>query len=172
MTSVDKKAMQPNPFARYGATKLVQGSVVQPELSGLRLIFSPCIEWASDRKPSFDGLPLLDLMAKKWPQVKVELKGWFAERVGFKLGSLKNTITQSDVQVVHALVFDKDGKLNEKALTTCLKKLVEQAKYEKASLHVSSLTTEAIPQLTDMLQKQAIEQGVAVYYYTEKSKTA
>jgi len=158
--------MQPNTFVKHGMTKMVAGSVVHPELSGLRLVLAFAQEYASDKKPTFDQYPLYDVLDKKWNVAKREIKAWFAERSGFKLGNLKNTIVQSDIQLVHALVYDKDGNLDTKALTTAVKKLVEMAKYERASVHVSTLLTEAVPQLTEMLQKQAIEQGVSVYYYT------
>ena len=68
------------------------------------------------------------------------------------------------------LVQDKTGKVDQKALQTAIKKVSEKAKYEKASVHVSTLLTSAIPELQDLLIKGLVEEGVSVYFYNEPTK--
>jgi hypothetical protein len=41
------------------------------------------------------------------------------------------------------------------------------AKYERASIHVSTLLTDSIPELQESLTKELVENGVSVYYYEE-----
>jgi len=41
------------------------------------------------------------------------------------------------------------------------------ALYERASLAVSTLLTEAIPELHDLLTKELVEYGVSVLFYVE-----
>ena len=54
-----------------------------------------------------------------------------------------------------------------KALEECVKKVCDSAKYEKASVHVSSLLTKAVPELTDLLNTHLVKNGVNVSYYEE-----
>lgn len=153
--------MEPNKFVTHGKTKVINGSILSPELGSLRLVLAPCSE---DGKPASE---LHKLLGKKWKSVAVDLKGWYSEHIGFKLGATKNTAVQSDTWVIHCLCYDKDNKLDEKALAACVKKLEDMAKYEKASVHVSTLTAASMPGLADMLSKQLVEKGISVYYYEE-----
>jgi hypothetical protein len=54
-----------------------------------------------------------------------------------------------------------------KALGECLKKVAALAKYEKATVHVSTLLTSAVPELNDLLTEQLVNNGVSVYFYEE-----
>jgi len=85
----------------------------------------------------------------------------------FKLGAVKDIAVQSDVWLMNMLVLDKDNKLNDKALLTALKEVCKVAKYERASVHVSTLLTTAFPQLQDLLTTNLVEQGVSVFFYEE-----
>jgi len=153
-----------NKFAPKGRTKIVQGTILTPELAGLRLVLVPC---SVSGKPDTDLYGVLD---RKWKAAKVELKGWFATHIDFKLGNLHTTATQSDTWCIHALCMDKDNQVDEKALVSCIKKLADMAKYEKASVHVSTLVTDAIPSITDLLTTQLLDKGINVYFYKELAK--
>lgn len=158
--------MNPNKFLTNGKTKLVKGSILNPELGNLRLIFVPCSETG---QPASKLHHVLDT---KWKQAKAELKGWYASNVNFKLGSIHTTAVQSDTWLVHALCTDKDGNTSEKALQSCVKKLSDLAKYEKGSVHVSMLTVDENPALANLLLTECIEKGISVYFYDAADKPA
>ena len=60
-----------------------------------------------------------------------------------------------------------DLAVDAKGLEECLKKVATSAKYEKATVHVSTVLTEAIPELVPLLNSQLVENGVSVYLYEE-----
>lgn len=151
----------PNKFAIQGRTKLIKGSILMPEMGGLRLILVPASE---DGKADTEMYNLLD---KKWKSAKAELKGWNQYHVDFKPGNLHTTAVNSDIWLVHALFLKKDGTMDEKAFASCLTKLEKLAKDEKASLHVSTGLADAVPNLQELMQKALVEKGVSVYYYAE-----
>lgn len=153
--------MSENKFVTHGKTKLVQGTILTPELGNLRLILVPSSEKGD---ASSD---LYNLLSRKWKQARAELKGWYSNHINFKLGNIQSTAVQSDTWVVHCLFEDKDGKVNEKALASCVKKLADLAKFEKASIHVSVLSTNAVPTLPDLLTAECVNKGTSVYYYEE-----
>lgn len=163
MNSKDK--MQPNKFLTNGKSKVVNGSIINPEMGNLRLIFVPC---SASGKPDSD---LHAVLNKKWKTVAAELKGWYSNNIDFKMGSINRTSVQSDTWVLHALCMDAQGKLDEKALAACVKKVADMAKYEKASVHVSHLTAKAMPKLIDMLHTSCVEKGTHVLYYDETTPT-
>lgn len=155
--------MNPNKFLTNGKTKLVNGSILNPELGNLRLILVPC---------SDSGVPntrLHHLLEKKWRQVNVDLKGWRASNINYKLGSIQTTAVQSDTWVIHALCMNGQNQTDERALAACVKKISDMAKYEKGSVHVSMLTMEESPALGDMLLTKCIENGVSVYFYDQNT---
>jgi hypothetical protein len=41
------------------------------------------------------------------------------------------------------------------------------AKYERSTVHVSSVLVEAVPEISDLLTSELIEQGVSVSFYEE-----
>lgn len=153
-----------NKFIQKGKTKIVNASIVSPENAGLRFILNLV---GQDGK--FNS-PLSLILAKRWSKVKEDNSYWFATQLNFKLGQLNDTATASDTWVVSALVFDKNGKLDSKALEVAVKKLGEKAKFENASLHVSTLLTSTTPELENLLLKYCIEQGVGTYFYNEPTK--
>jgi hypothetical protein len=151
-----------NKFLQPGRVKVVQGSIVNPENAGLRFILS--VNNLAGKAES----PLYPVFEKKWPKVKQEAKGWFNTRTGaYKLGALNTTAVQSDTWVIHMLCQDEDLKTDATALETCLKEVCKMAKYERATVHVSSLLTLAVPELTELLKTRLIEQGVSVSFYEE-----
>ena len=77
------------------------------------------------------------------------------------------TAVQSDTWVIHMLCQNDDLETDVKSLAECLKKVATSAKYEKATVHVSTLLTEAIPELQDLLTEHLVENGVSVSYYEE-----
>ena len=155
--------MRPNSFVTHGKTKLVQGSVLMPELGNLRLIFVPCSETG---KPDGEIYKLLD---KKWRNARAEFKGWYSNHMNFKLGFTQTTCVQSDVWLIQSLCINKLGKVDDKALLTCVKKISEMAKIDKASIHISTIVTDEMPQIMDMLNTECIEKGISVYFYQEQN---
>jgi hypothetical protein len=151
----------PNKFAVQGRTKLIKSSILMPEMGGLRLVLVPASETG---KPDSELYNLLD---KKWKSAKAELKGWNQYHVDFKMGNLHTTAVNSDIWLVHALFLKEDGTVDEKALTTCLTKLLKMAQEEKASIHVSTLLADTLPNLAEMMQTAFLEKGVSVYFYQE-----
>lgn len=154
-----------NKFQPQGRVKVIQGSILTPHEGGLRFILNLAnLAGAAES-------PLYPLFEKKWPKVKQEAKGWYNTRTGaYKLGSLYTVSVQSDVWVILMLVQNGELKTDLKGLQTCLKAVCKQAKEERASIHCSSLLTQAIPELSDLIQKELVENGVAVCYYDEPTK--
>jgi hypothetical protein len=112
--------------------------------------------------------PLFPIFEKKWKQVKQESRGWFATKTGaYKLGAINTTAVQSDTWVLHMLCQTEDLQTDLGALEVCLKKVNDMAKYEKASVHVSMLLVDLIPELPDLLTKYMLQTGTSVYYYEE-----
>jgi hypothetical protein len=152
-----------NKFQQPGRVKVIKGSILTPENAGLRFVLS-----INNMEGKPDGNPLLPIFDKKWKKVKEESRGWYATKTGaYKLGAINTTAVQSDTWVIHMLC--QDGKFNTdtKALEECLKKVCASAKYERASVHVSTVLTGAVPELTDLLNTCLVEQGVSVSFYEE-----
>lgn len=152
-----------NRFQPQGKTKLIKGSILAPENAGLRFVLS-----VNNTQGKVEGNPLLPLFDKKWKQVRQETKGWYANKTGaYKLGAINTTAVQSDTWVIHMLCQGDDLTVDAKGLEECLKKVCASAKYERATVHVSTVLTDAIPELNELLTKQLVENGVSVYFYEE-----
>jgi hypothetical protein len=153
---------QKNKFLTPGRVKIVQGSILNPENAGLRFVLS-----VTNMVGKVES-PLYPLFEKKWPKVKQEAKGWYNTRTGaYKLGAVNTTAVQSDTWVLHLLCQDENFKTDSVGLEACLKEVCKMAKYERATVHVSSVLTEAVPELTQALQTELVEQGVSVSFYEE-----
>jgi len=152
-----------NKFQPKGKTKLIKGSILVPENAGLRFVLS-----INNLAGNTDNNPLYPLFEKKWKKVKEEARGWYATKTGaYKLGAINTTAVQSDTWVIHLLCQDEKQNTNIEGLQKCLKEVCKMAKYEKASVHVSTLLTNAVPEITDLLKSELLEQGVSVYFYDE-----
>lgn len=150
-------------FQTPGRTKVIKGSILAPETAGLRFVLS-----VNNTAGKPDNNPLYPVFEKKWKKVKEEARGWYATKTGaYKLGAVNTTAVQSDTWVIHMLCQDDDQKTDVAALTKCLKETARMAKYEKASVHVSSLLTQAMPELTGLLKSELVDEGVSVYFYEE-----
>lgn len=150
-----------NKFTTPGKVKQVNSTILAPENAGLRFILNVC-----SQNGTFNS-KLENLLTKRWVKVREDYKGWYATQHNFKLGSTNNTAVSSDTWVVNLLVQDKNGELNGDALAAAVKKLAEQAKYERASVHVSNMLVESIATLNGLLMTYLVSEGVNVYYYTE-----
>jgi hypothetical protein len=62
---------------------------------------------------------------------------------------------------------DENLKTDIDGLKKCLKEVLASAKYEKASIHVSTLLTDMIPELNYLLISELIDNGINVYFYKE-----
>lgn len=148
-------------FAVKGRTKVIKGTILTPEMAGLRLVMAVASETGKPESP------LYELLDKKWKNAKAELKGWYQQHTNFKLGNVQETAVNSDVWIMHCLFLNKEGEVDEKALHSCLKKLADRAKSEKASVHVSTMLTDQFSNLETLLKEYLLDQGVSVYYYKE-----
>lgn len=152
-----------NKFQSAGRVKMIKGSILNPENAGLRFVLS-----INNMSGKPDNHPLYSLFEKKWKKVKEDAKGWYATKTGaYKLGAINVTAVQSDTWVIHMLCQDDKLQTDLKALDDCLKKVTDSAKYEKASVHVSNLLVQAVPELTNMLTSHLVNNGVSVSYYEE-----
>lgn len=150
-----------NKFQVPGKERLIKGSILSPENAGLRFVLS-----INNLSGKVDNHPLYPLFDKKWKKVKEEAKGWYANKTGeYKLGAINTTAVQSDTWVIHMLCQDENQITNLKGLEDCLKKVAASAKYEKATVHVSGLLLNHIPELKSLLSRYMIEDGVNVCYY-------
>jgi hypothetical protein len=151
-------------FQAPGRVKVVQGSILTPENAGLRFVLN--IANMAGKQES----PLYPLFDKKWAGVKREVKGWFNTRTGaYKLGAVNSTAVQSDTWVVNMLCQTEELETSADALKVCLKEVCKMAKYERATVHVSTLLTTVMPDLTDLLNTELVENGVSVSFYEEPS---
>lgn len=151
-------------FQQAGKVKVIKGSILAPENAGLRFVLN--VNNMAGKAES----PLYPVFEKKWKKVKEEAKGWYATKTGaYKLGAINTTAVQSDTWVYHLLCQKEDLTTDVNALKECLKKVCASAKSEKSTVHVSTLLTKHIPELTDLLNKELVEKGVSVYYYEEPS---
>jgi hypothetical protein len=151
-----------NRFQPQGKVKTIKGTILAPENAGLRFVLSVNNMAGKPENPLF---PIFD---KRWRQVRQDSRGWFANKTGaYKLGAVNTTAVQSDTWVIHMLCQDENLKVDEAGLNLCLKKVMEMAKYEKATVHVSTVLTELIPNLPDLLNEHLIKNGVSVYFYDE-----
>lgn len=151
-----------NQFQPKGRVKVVEGSILAPHNAGLRFILSVTNTVGKTENP------LYPLFEKKWPKAKQEAKGWFNTRDGkYKLGAVNSTAVQSDTWVIHMLCQNEELATQSDALKACLKEVCKMAKYERATVHVSTLLTDAVPDLTELLNSELVENGVSVSFYKE-----
>lgn len=159
----EKEKPKPSAFQQPGRTKLIRGSILAPENAGLRFVLS-----VTNLAGKPDNNPLYPLFEKKWKKVREEARGWYATKTGaYKLGSVNTTAVQSDTWVIHLLAQDENQKTDAAALSKCLEEVRRLAKYERATVHVSQLLTDAVPELMSLLNDELVAWGVSVYFYEE-----
>lgn len=152
-----------NKFQSQGKVKVIKGTILAPENAGLRFVLS-----VNNLAGKPDSNPLYPIFDKKWKKVKEEAKGWYATKTGaYKLGAVNTTAVQSDTWVIHMLCQDENFVTDGRALETCLKQVATKAKYEHASVHISSVLLEALPKLKELITPVLVSQGVNVSVYEE-----
>ena len=157
------KPTEVNRFQQHGRTKIIKGSVLAPENAGLRFVLS-----VTNLAGKPDNNPLYPLFEKKWKRVREEARGWYATKTGaYKLGAVNTTAVQSDTWVIHMLCQGADLAVDSAALQKCLKEVCKMAKYERATVHVSTVLTNSIPDMTNLINEELVGQGVSVYFYEE-----
>jgi len=162
---MDKDKTQPSKFQTPGKTKVIDGSIMAPHNAGLRFVLS-----ITNLAGKPDGNPLYPLFEKKWKRIREEARGWYVTKTGnYKLGAVNSTAVQSDTWAIHMLCQDENLKTDTTGLEKCLKEVCKMAKYERATVHVSTLLTDAVPEMNDLLKAQLVEQGVSVYFYKEQA---
>ena len=156
-----------NKFLPKGRVKVINSTILTPENAGLRFVLS-----MNNLEGKEKSNPLLPIFDRKWRQVRVDSKGWYATRTGaYKLGAIKTTAVQSDTWVIHMLCQKAESdkfEVDPAGLELCVKNTSDLAKYEKASVHVSSIMLNEIPELKGLLIKYMADQGVNLYFYEEK----
>ena len=150
-----------NKFQQPGRIKMISSSILQPHDAGLRFILN-----IANMAGKVDD-PIYKVFDKKWPKIKQEVRGSYVQKTGFyKLGTIGNNLAvQSDTWVISVLAKDAEQKVDVKALKQCLKEVCKLAKYEKASVHISSILMDAIPELKELSVQELVDNGVAVCYY-------
>lgn len=150
-------------FQVKGRVKVIEGSILNPEIAGLRFVLNFTNMLGKPESP------LYPIFEKKWKKVREEARGWYTNKTGaYKLGAINTVAVQSDVWVINMLCQDDKLIPSEEGAAKCLKEVCALAKSEKASVHVSNLLVALMPKLADLLDKEVIENGVAVYFYNEK----
>lgn len=153
-------------FQPKGKTKVIKGTILAPENAGLRFVLS-----INNLAGKPDNHPLYPLFEKKWRKVREEARGWYATKTGaYKLGAVNTTAVQSDTWVIHMLAQNEQQETDATALEKCLKEVCKMAKYERATVHVSTLLTESVPELQALLSSQLVDEGVSVYLYDEPAQ--
>jgi hypothetical protein len=148
-------------FKQAGRVKECTGSVLIPQNSGLKMVLAVCSQSGLYESPFFK------MITKRYTKVKSDYREAFVTQQGLKLGNVNTTAITSETWVMQAVCLDVKEKLDKKALETCVTKLVEMAKYEKASLHVSNLLLQEVPALKKLLAAIP-EAGLNLYLYDEK----
>lgn len=140
-------------------------SVLSPINAGTRMI----VNFVSLGPSKFDQK--LDKMLERiWNKVRQDYFAWSGDIRGFKLGSIKDTLVNSDIMILSLLVRDKDGIVDAAALEKALQNLAAFAKYEKGSIHVSELLIEEVPALKELVKKYIAETGINCYFYDSPEK--
>lgn len=152
-----------NKFKTLGKTKVIKGSVANPESNGLAFVLVD-VNMAGETKET----EILKVLDKKWPKARIESKSWHNTRTGMDiLGSIKQIPVQSDVWLTLMICKDKDQKIDMAGLEKCLKNVCKQALYDRASVHVSSVLTEQCSTLPELCKQFLVEEGVSVIFYDE-----
>ncbi len=151
-----------NRFAKAGMVKNCAGSVLTPQNSGLKMILAVVSQTGEYESPFFN------MITKRFSKVKADYREAFVTQQGLKLGNVNTSAITSESWIMTAVCLDKKNKLDKKALEDCIKKLVSVAKYEQASLHLSTLLLQEMPALKKLLPATALANGVNVYVYDEK----
>lgn len=159
--TMSKEQVRDTRFTIPGKVKEVNASITAPQNAGLRIILN-----AVGQDGKFDS-KLDQIITKRYPSVRLAAREWFATQHDFKMGFLKSTATASDCWVVNALVKDKAGKVDPAALKLAVKKLADLAKYENASVHVSNILVEEMPELRELVLAQIATNGTHCYFYNE-----
>lgn len=148
-----------NRFIMKGKFKENCTNLINPEVGGLRFIVNFCSN-------DFNyGEDVSQLINKRWPNVRRDIKELASVPAKFKLGELKDLSVQGDTWVINCFVKDKDKGLDEAAVDSCLKKLLALVKLEKATVHVHSSNVNEVPGLKDKLNKVFCDNGFNVSIY-------
>lgn len=150
-----------NKFVIPGKVREISGSIIAPEHVRLAIIFSP-VSVSGEYKSE-----LYDKLINRWAKIRQDYRERFVSREKFKLGESIMTSVASDIWVMQALCLNEKNKLDKTALETCVKKLVDTAKYEKAYIHVSSLALKNFPAMKKILESLIPSEGLNLYYYTD-----
>lgn len=154
--------IQNNLFKKVGKSKVIKDSILTPNNGGLCLILSLANMAGKPENPLY---PLFD---KKWKKVKEDAKVWFINKNGaYKPGAINTTIVQSYAWVVHMLCQNEALETDVKAVKECLGQVCKMALSEQATVHVSTILTSLIPELSELCKTELLDKGVSVFFYEE-----
>jgi len=157
----NEQAQAAKKFINPGKLRNSEYSILTPIGSELKIILNTC---AMEGK--WEG-SLQKVLSKKWNKPKENYKLWFANRQNFKPNCSDMVSVQSDIWVFNVLTH-KEGQLVAD-LKKVFKDLVAQAKYDKGSIHISSLSLQEVPEITPELLKECVlDEGVNIFMYTDK----
>jgi len=151
-----------NKFQVQGRVKEVDGSILAPVNSGLKMIIAVCSQTGEYESPFYN------MLIKRYSKVRDDYRSLFINQ-NIKLGTIHSTATNSETWVMQLVCLDKNNKLDKKSLEDCITKLLDSAKYEKASLHVSDLLFKDVPSIKKLLMSKSPEAGVNLYIYKTNS---
>ena len=151
-----------NKFQPPGKFKVIKGTVLTPETTGLSLVLN-VVNMGGKTDDA-----IYKLFEKKWPRVKSETRNQWINKNGFyKLGTVDTVLVQSDAWVINMRCQDENSQTDLNAVENCLKKVYDMAKSEKASVHISSALMSSVPELADLAKKALTDNGIYVYFYEE-----
>jgi hypothetical protein len=164
----DNKTTVPNKFLKPGKVQTIKGSILTPHYGGLRFVLN-----IANMAGKVDD-PIYKVFNKKWPKIKIDTRSWWATKTGlgtgaYKMGSIRDLAVQSDIWAITMLARDENLELDLAGLQKCLKEVCKMAKYEKATVACSTILTDEIPELVDLLKQELVNQGVSVSFYEEPS---
>jgi hypothetical protein len=107
------------------------------------------------------------MITKRWSKVRDDYRSWFVNRQNFKLGTLNSTAISSETWIQQAVCLNEKNKLDKTALEACVKKLIDTAKYERASIHVSDMLFKEVPAIKKLLLTMVPEAGLNLYVYND-----
>lgn len=139
----------------------INDSIIATQNAGLRFVLN-----VANKKCDLD-YKILSIFEKKWKNIKGDLKTWFSNQAIYKLGNIQTLAVQSDTWIVHMLCQDENKKTDKNSLAKCLKSVSDLAKYEQASVHISSKLFEDIPELKECIDSNFIKKGISVYLYKD-----
>jgi hypothetical protein len=153
---------KPSDFLPKGLLKYAKGTPDVPTTGGFRYIIQPVNE---------QGTTDLTKPLKRWPSAQSDYRLWYRNSFGtIKPGSIKTIQVQSDTVVVNAAIFDKNDKLDMKALELALDAAGKEISYNKGNAHIAKFcANEEWTQVEQLITNQLLKRTINVTIYEDKT---